>query len=327
MTQQDTITVRELVNKLLQMWKLILSVCIVVAVGAYFYKHFKDSSTFRAETNLIISPENKNVATRYGIYTLESVNIADYSDIIYHEDVINNTLAQFDLKNISTNKFKGYLSHSLSNYSGRKGLHVKFTSPMKKGDEILDAHITNTLRHLNAMYQPIMISFFENKLKEERYKVMHNVKDLENRMLITDSLLEGMEELSIKDYPELRNKNIIIDLNGIRNQNHIELQNELLHNKLEFYENKSTLEEIEIFLQELEDLKNGYSELYGSETDYLFNPFNGFIKTIKPSVLQVNYRFAGISPLVFTLYASIGTLITLIFLLSLYFMVRINNEK
>lgn len=325
MSNQETITIRELITKLLGMWKLIISVCLISAIVAYVYKYLKDSSTYRAEANLIISPENKNVATRYGIYTLESVNIDDYSDIIYHEDVVNKTIEQFEVKNSSTTKFKNYLSHSQSNYSGRKGLLVKFTSPIKNGDEILDAHIANTLHHLNAMYQPLMISFFENKLKEDRYRLLHSVKDLETRIVITDSILKGIDPINIAEYPGLKNKNVIIDLSGIRNQNHIDLQNEVLHNKLEFYESQSVLEEIDVFLKELDNLKNGYTEFYDSEGEYLFNPFNRFIKKIKPAVLHSDYRFAGVSSISFSVYVSGAVFLIMIFILSLYVLMRIEN--
>lgn len=325
MSSQDTITVRELIIKLFRMWKPVISICILSAIGAYLYKYLKDSSTYRAEVNLIISPENKNVPTRYGIYTLESVNIEDYSNIIYHEDVIDKTIEQFKLQNTSVNKFQNNLSHSLSNYSGRKSVLVKLTSSLSNSDEILDAHIANTLNHLNTMYEPLMISFFENKLKEDRYRVLHSTQDLETRILITDSMLGNMEKLNIADYAMLKNKNVIIDLNVVRNQNHIDLQNELLHNKLEFYENRSVLKEIDMFLKEIDDLKKGNTALYNTEDAYFFNPFSRFIKKIKPAVLQANYRYAGLSSIGFAVYVSGGVFLFLIFVLSMYFMMKIEN--
>lgn len=181
---EDEISLKELIMALVKNWKLIMAFIVVAAILALGYVMIIADEVYEASLEGTINvPEA--ASTRYGSYSFPTTNKMDYLNVVYSNAVIQETLDDLDLAEVSVNWFSDSISIETEEESTRFRIKITGPSPEESKHRLLTL-VENFEDEIKTTYkETALITFIRD------YEV--NTKNLNEDLLQTEKQLEEMQ--------------------------------------------------------------------------------------------------------------------------------------
>jgi capsular polysaccharide biosynthesis protein len=189
-TYEDEISLRELIMVLINHWKMIVGITVIVTILGVIYAFVIADTVYESKIEGTISvPEV--VATKYGEYVLPSTNTMDYLSLIQSERVLRQSIQVLDL-NVSVERLSERIQINNEKESSVFSFVVSAESP--ENAKVLAETLTMFfVEEVNLVYKEKAVDFFNRQYFVESQSFDETEIRLQRELENTNALIETVE--------------------------------------------------------------------------------------------------------------------------------------
>ncbi len=304
----DEISIKELIMVLINNWKLIVGITVLITILGGVYAFVIASPTYESKIEGTISiPET--VETKYGSYVFPSTNPKDYLSVIQSNHVLEKTLEELELEST----IEGLKNRIVVNNEDKSSVFsfVVTGGAPEETKRLLDTLTDQFMKEINLIYKEKSIGYFQRvygvevgKYEDQHMRLEQEIKNTEALLLEIDPTIT-LKKLVLNDpvYAAqlAQERDIVFEdlseammLEEIVNPNYSEMENQMISLKKELTDLELMKASTDRALLELE-LEKRNIMTYRKENDPTVMQ-SGLLEVMKPNVLVNEEASLPINP-------------------------------
>lgn len=237
------VSIVEIIYVIKSKFLYLILVSLVFAAFTYIYFEFIKKDVYQSEGTMIIN-FSEPASTVFGEYSPNSSKINDYLGFLNNHEVAQKTLKDLGLEDSITpdqiNSGLSYL-HDISSESNL--VKLKLSIENEKSNFILSRYIDNFINLLNSKVALKALNYFQKEYSVTSSEYETRNKELEKEIKQIEELMEAVNRgVSKEEINSLQREGVLVNLSDVLNENYIILEEELIKNKRQVFNNQTKLE-------------------------------------------------------------------------------------